>query len=139
MISQDRFQISTSKAQASQVCSGSSAPSGKSTWWDLAAQGVRMAAGVRAGPGAGLGDRLWRWLDQCKGRRVQSRVYTSRGRRTGRRSLRDTVERRLPVHGHCEREREEQEGELGTERPRQNQTSEKAPFPYIHPLRTSSP
>lgn len=99
-----------------------------STWWDLAAQGMSVAAGVRAGPGAGLGDRLWRWLDRCKCRSVQSRVYTSGGRGTGRRSLGDTVERRLPVHGHCEGEREEQKGELGTERPRQNQSSERAPF-----------
>lgn len=45
-------------------------------------------------------------------------------------------ESRLPVHGHCEREREEQEGELSTERPRQNQSSERAPFPYTHPLGT---
>lgn len=98
-----------------------------------------MAAGVRAGPGAGLGDRPWRWLDRCKCRSVQSRVYISGGRGAGRRSLRDTVERRLPVHGHCERERGEQEGELGTERPRQNQSAERAPFPYIHPLRTPTP
>ena len=79
--------------------------------------GVRMAAGVGAGPGAGLGDRLWRWLDQCKCRSLQSKVYISGGRGAGRGGLRDTVERRLPVHGHCEGEREEQEGELGTERP----------------------
>lgn len=102
VISQDHFQTSTSEAQASQVSGGSLAPSGKSTWWDLAAQGMRVAAGVRAGPGAGLGDRLWRWLDRCKCRSVQSRVYMSGGGGTGRRSLRDTVERRLPVHGHLQ-------------------------------------
>lgn len=84
---------------------------------------MSMAAGVRAGPGAGLGDRLWWWLDQCKCRTLQSRVYISGGRGTGRGGLRDTVERRLPVHGHCEGEREEQEGELGAERPKQNQSS----------------
>lgn len=79
-----------------------------------------MAARVRAGPGAGLGDRLWRRLAQCKCKSLQSKVFVSGGRVTGRGSLRDTVERRLPVHGHCEGEREEQEGELGTERPREN-------------------
>lgn len=42
------------------------APSGSSTWWDLAAQGMSVAARVGAGPGAGLGDRLWLWLAPCK-------------------------------------------------------------------------
>lgn len=34
------------------------------------------------------------------------------------------------------KEREEQEGELGTERPRRNQSSERVPFPETHPLGT---
>lgn len=79
-----------------------------------------MTARVRAGPGSGLGDRLWRWLAQCKCKSLRFKVFVSGGRVTGRGSLRDTVERRLPVHGHCEGEREEREGELGTERPREN-------------------
>lgn len=33
---------------------------------------------------------------------LQSRDYISMGRGTGRGSLRDTVERRLPVHGHLQ-------------------------------------
>lgn len=56
------------------------------------------------------------WLGVSAGS-LQSRDYISGGRGTGRGGLRDTVERRLPVHGHCEGEREEQEGELGAERP----------------------
>lgn len=72
-----------------------------------------MAAEARAGPGAGGGG----WLSASAGS-LQSRDYISKGRGTGRGGLRDTVERRLPVHGHCEGEREEQEGELGTERAR---------------------
>lgn len=61
----------------------------------------------------------------------QVQILHFRGRGTGRGGLRDTVERRLPVHGHCEGEREEQEGELGTGRPRENQSSERAPFPTV--------
>lgn len=70
---------------------------------------------------------------------LQSRDYISMGRRTGRGSLRDTVERRFPVHGHCEGERESKEGELGTERARKNPSSERPPFSYTHPWRTPTP
>ena len=47
---------------------------------------------------------------------LQSGDCMAGGRGPGRGGLRDTVERRLPVHSHCEGEREEQEGELGTKR-----------------------
>lgn len=68
---------------------------------------------------------------------LQSMDYISVGRRTGRGGLRDTVERRLPVHGHCEGERERsKEGELGTQRARKKPSSERLPFSYTHPWRT---
>ena len=68
---------------------------------------MRVAAVVRAGweqgweTGCGGG-----WLRASAGS-LQSRDDISGGRGTERGGLRDTVERRLPVHGHCEGGREE--------------------------------
>lgn len=59
-----------------------------------------LAQGYEAGCGGG-------WLAGSAGS-LQSRDYSSRGRGAGRGGLGDTVERRLPVHGHCEGERKEQ-------------------------------